>query len=219
MFFGTMNAIMPAWLKTLLYLAILDRAVPLRPRDGHLGLAHALRLLARRRHAGRLGGARQGQPDLPHAGQCDLDGCDPRDPVRVSGASSSRSAAPTSTPSSSTATLMFLFLSFTIPIVLGMMTFGTPKWPRWDRGTSAPACSSWFACCRSSAWSIIFFIAIQPPNDKVLWITIGFIVLTAILWFALREPPLPGPADRRRDRQAPGRQSPRPSGRSAKPAD
>ncbi len=24
----------------------------------------------------------------------------------------------------------------------------------------------------------------QPPNDKVLWITLAFLVLTAILWYA-----------------------------------
>jgi len=29
----------------------------------------------------------------------------------------------------------------------------------------------------------IVFIAIQPPNGQVLWITLGFLVLAAILWF------------------------------------
>ena len=34
-------------------------------------------------------------------------------------------------------TLAFLFLSFIIPIVLGMMAYGTPKWPNpgpWAMG-------------------------------------------------------------------------------------
>ncbi|RUU72834.1 amino acid permease, partial [Mesorhizobium sp. M7A.T.Ca.TU.009.01.1.2] len=40
---------------------------------------------------------------------------------------------------------------------------------------------------------IIFYIAIQPPNDKVLYITIGFIVLTAVLWFGFENRRFKGP--------------------------
>ncbi len=50
----------------------LRRAAPVRSGNGDLGVAHDLRLLPRRRLA-RLGRARQGQPDLPHAGSGDLD--------------------------------------------------------------------------------------------------------------------------------------------------
>ena len=41
--------------------------------------------------------------------------------------------------------------------------------------------------------AIIFFIAIQPPNDKVLYITIGFVILTAILWYGFENRRFQGP--------------------------
>jgi amino acid transporter len=49
---------------------------------------------------------------------------------------------------------------------------------------------------------LIFFVGVQPPNDWALWITVGFLILTGIIWVAY-EPQ--GPADRRHDRQASGR--------------
>ncbi|TIU39343.1 MAG: amino acid permease, partial [Mesorhizobium sp.] len=41
--------------------------------------------------------------------------------------------------------------------------------------------------------AIIFYIAVQPPNDKVLYITIGFIILTAVLWFGFENRRFQGP--------------------------
>ena len=35
--------------------------------------------------------------------------------------------------------MIFLFLSFTVPIALGLFAMGTPNGPRWGRGTWAPA--------------------------------------------------------------------------------
>ena len=40
---------------------------------------------------------------------------------------------------------------------------------------------------------LIIFIAIQPPNDKVLWITLAFLVLTAILWVLFENRRFQGP--------------------------
>jgi hypothetical protein len=40
---------------------------------------------------------------------------------------------------------------------------------------------------------VIFFIGIQPPNDWALEITVGFLVLTAIVWFALENRRFQGP--------------------------
>ena len=50
-------------------------------------------------------------------------------------------------------TLVFLFLSFAIPIVLGMMAYGTAKWPNpgpWAMGAGLFKLVRAF--CRSSAW-------------------------------------------------------------------
>ena len=41
--------------------------------------------------------------------------------------------------------------------------------------------------------AIIIFIAIQPPNDKVLEITLGFIVLAIVIWFAIENRRFQGP--------------------------
>ena len=49
-------------------------------------------------------------------------------------------------------TVIFLFLSFTIPIVLGMLAWGTSKWDKtgpWNLGEGRSSCS---LCCRSSPW-------------------------------------------------------------------
>ena len=90
-------------------------------------------------------------------------------------------------------TLVFLFLSFIIPIVLGMMTYGTPKWP--NPGPWAMGAGLFKLMCVLSVvgMAVIFFIAVQPPNDKVLWIVIGFVVLTAVLWFAFENKRFAGP--------------------------
>ena len=40
---------------------------------------------------------------------------------------------------------------------------------------------------------LIFVIGIQPPNDWALYITVGFFVLTAIVWFAFEKRRFQGP--------------------------
>jgi hypothetical protein len=40
---------------------------------------------------------------------------------------------------------------------------------------------------------IIFVIGIQPPNEWALYITIGFLVLTAIVWFGFEARRFQGP--------------------------
>ena len=40
---------------------------------------------------------------------------------------------------------------------------------------------------------IIFYAAIQFPNDKVLWIVLGFLVLAVVMWFAVESRRFQGP--------------------------
>ncbi len=90
-------------------------------------------------------------------------------------------------------TLVFLFLSFVIPIALGMVALGTAKWPKagpWDLGTGLFKLVSFLSIV---GMAIIFYIAIQPPNDKVLWIVLGFLVLAAVLWFGVENKRFKGP--------------------------
>jgi len=90
-------------------------------------------------------------------------------------------------------TLIFLFLSFTVPIALGFFAIGTAKWPKmgpWDIGIPLYRL---FAVLSVLCMALIIYIAVQPPNDKVLWIVIGFVVLAAVLWFAVEKRRFKGP--------------------------
>jgi hypothetical protein len=40
---------------------------------------------------------------------------------------------------------------------------------------------------------LIFVIGIQPPNDWALYITVGFFILTAIVWFVFENKRFRGP--------------------------
>ena len=51
-----------------------------------------------------------------------------------------------------------------------------------------------FAMLSVLCMALIIYIAVQPPNDKVLWITLVFLVITAIIWVSLREQAFPGSA-------------------------
>ena len=88
---------------------------------------------------------------------------------------------------------IFIFLSYFVPVALAFFAHGTPKWQRigpWDLGRN------WFKIvCVLSLISmvLIFFIGIQPPNDWALYITVGFLVLTAIVWFVFENWRFKGP--------------------------
>ncbi len=191
-FFATMDAILPGWLKTLLYLAIL--------------ISQFLCGLATVTSASRMLFAFSRDGGMP-IGSAALAKVSPqyRTPVNAIwtaaileilyvflaqfisiGGTNIYTIVVNST-------LVFLFLSFTIPIVLGMLTYGTAKWPKpgpWDLGAGLFK----LVCVLSIiGMVIILFIAVQPPNDKVLGITIGFLILTAVLWFGFENRRFQGP--------------------------
>ncbi len=90
-------------------------------------------------------------------------------------------------------TVIFLFLSFAIPIVLGLIAYGGPRWPNmgpWSLGRGGYA-----LCALLSVVSmlLIFVIGVQPPNDKALGVTVGFLAMTAIVWFAFERRRFNGP--------------------------
>jgi amino acid transporter len=90
-------------------------------------------------------------------------------------------------------TLVFLFLSFTIPLVLGLLAYGTAKWPNPGPWAMSTGVYKLVTVLSVVGMAVIFYIAIQPPNDKVLWIVIGFLVLAAVLWFAVENRRFQGP--------------------------
>ena len=90
-------------------------------------------------------------------------------------------------------TVIFLFFSFAIPIALGLFAYGGAKWPKmgpWDLGRGL---FSLFAFLSIIAMILIFVIGVQPPNAMALNITIGFLVLTAVVWLAFENRRFQGP--------------------------
>ncbi|BAB50052.1 MULTISPECIES: amino acid permease [Mesorhizobium] len=90
-------------------------------------------------------------------------------------------------------TVIFLFLSFTVPIVLGMLAWGTPKWDKMGPWNMGRGVFMLFAVLSIVSMILIFVIGIQPPNDWALYITVGFFILTAIVWFAFERNRFQGP--------------------------
>jgi len=191
-FFLTLDAIMPHWLVTLLYLAIF--------------IAQFLCGLATVTSASRMIFAFSRDKGMP-VGSKALSSVSPkfRTPVTaiwtaaalevlfvwgalfisISGASLYATVV--------NATLIFLFLSFVIPIVCGALVFGTSKWPSagpWDLGAGLFKLVALLAVL---GMVLIIYIAIQPPNDKVLYVTLGFIVLSVILWVVFENRRFEGP--------------------------
>jgi amino acid transporter len=90
-------------------------------------------------------------------------------------------------------TVIFLFLSFTVPIALGIVAAGTSKWPNMGPWNMGVGLFKLVALLSVVAMVVIFFIGIQPPNDWALWITIGFLVITAVVWFGFENRRFQGP--------------------------
>jgi amino acid transporter len=98
-------------------------------------------------------------------------------------------------------TVIFLFLSFAVPIFFAMRKHGKT----WTDGPWS--IGKWFKpVCIGAIVSmvLIFFLGVQPPNRNALWITLVFMGLTAVLWFAVENRRFQGPptGDRIKARQA-----------------
>lgn len=90
-------------------------------------------------------------------------------------------------------TVIFLFLSFALPILLGLFTIGGPKWPKmgpWNLGVGT---YKLVAVLSILSMALIFFLGIQPPNDWALEITLGFIVLALVIWVLVENRRFKGP--------------------------
>jgi amino acid transporter len=90
-------------------------------------------------------------------------------------------------------TVIFLFFSFAIPIALGLIAYGTEKWPHMGPWSLGEGGYKLFAVLSIIAMVLIFVIGIQPPNDWALYITLGFLVLTGIIWVGFESRRFKGP--------------------------
>jgi amino acid transporter len=192
MFFGTMDAILPAGLKLALYFFIL--------------IAQLLCGLATVTSASRMLFAFSRDDGVPGASRA-LATVSPkyRTPVNAIWASAilcilyvllalSIKVGETSIyVIVVNSTLVFLFLSFIIPILAGMLAYGGPKWP--NPGPWAMSAGLFKLVCVLAliGKGIILFIAVAPPNERVLYVVLGFIALAILLWVLVENRRFEGP--------------------------
>ena len=41
--------------------------------------------------------------------------------------------------------------------------------------------------------AVILFIAVAPPNERVMWVVLGFLALALVMWFAVENRRFQGP--------------------------
>jgi amino acid transporter len=90
-------------------------------------------------------------------------------------------------------TLVFLFLSFTIPLIAAMLAYGTPKWPNPGPWAMSAGLYKLVTVLSVVGMGVILFIAVAPPNERVLYVVIGFIVLALVLWVTVENRRFEGP--------------------------
>jgi len=90
-------------------------------------------------------------------------------------------------------TVIFLFFSFAIPIALGLVAYGGPRWRKMGPWNMGRAGYTLFALLSIVSMVLIFIIGVQPPNALACNATIGFLILTALVWFAFEKRRFQGP--------------------------
>ncbi|HZZ21740.1 MAG TPA: amino acid permease, partial [Roseiarcus sp.] len=89
-------------------------------------------------------------------------------------------------------TVIFLFFSFAIPIALGLLAYGK-TWTRMGPWDLSEPLFKLVAVLSILSAILIFFIGVQPPNAWALWITVGFLILTGIIWVVYEQRRFQGP--------------------------
>lgn len=90
-------------------------------------------------------------------------------------------------------TVIFLFFSFAIPITLGLFAYGTSKWPKMGPWNLGEGLFKLFAGLTVLAMILIFVLGVQPPNGAALYVTVGFLILSGIIWFGFEKRRFRGP--------------------------
>lgn len=90
-------------------------------------------------------------------------------------------------------TLVFLFLSFTVPLVAGLFAYGTSKWTTPGPWAMSAGVYKLVTVLSVVGMGVILFIAIAPPNERVLYVVGGFIALALLVWVAFENRRFQGP--------------------------
>jgi hypothetical protein len=88
---------------------------------------------------------------------------------------------------------VFLFLSFTIPLVAGLFAYGTAKWPNPGPWAMSGGLYKLVTVLAVIGMGVILFIAVAPPNGRVLYIVAAFIAVALVLWVAVENRRFEGP--------------------------
>jgi amino acid transporter len=192
MFFGTMDAILPAGLKTGIYLFIF--------------IAQLLCGLATVTSASRMLFAFSRDDGVPFASGA-LASVSPkyRTPVTaiwtatvlcilyVVLALSIKVAGTSIYVIVVNSTLVFLFLSFTVPLVAGLFAYGTSKWPSPGPWAMSSGVYKLVTLLSVVGMAVILFIAVAPPNERVLYVVLGFIAVALVIWVLAENRRFKGP--------------------------
>jgi amino acid transporter len=90
-------------------------------------------------------------------------------------------------------TLVFLFLSFTVPLVAGLFAYGTAKWPNPGPWAMSAGVYKLVTVLSVVGMGIILFIAVAPPNERVLYVVAGFIAIALVVWVLVENRRFEGP--------------------------
>lgn len=90
-------------------------------------------------------------------------------------------------------TLVFLFLSFTIPLVAGLFAYGTSRWPTPGPWAMSAGVYKLVTVLSVVGMAVILYIAVAPPNERVLYVVLGFIALALVMWVLVENRRFEGP--------------------------
>ncbi|MSP83743.1 MAG: amino acid permease [Alphaproteobacteria bacterium] len=180
-FFWTMDQVVPSSIKNILYLVIL--------------VSQYLCGLATVTSASRMIFAFSRDGGLPFSGALKKVSPTYRTPVAAIWVAAALAVLFTAyTPIYSTivsVTVIFLYISYGVPIALGLLAY-KKTWTKmgpWDLGGTFRIVA--VMCILIDV--LIFYIGVQPPNDKALWITAAFVAITLAVWFGLEQRRFQGP--------------------------
>jgi amino acid transporter len=88
--------------------------------------------------------------------------------------------------------VIFLFISYGLPVIMGFFAWGK-TWTKMGPWNLGEGTYKLVALLVFVSMVLIFALGIQPPNDKALPITVGFLVLTGVVWFGFERRRFKGP--------------------------
>ena len=87
--------------------------------------------------------------------------------------------------------VIFLYISYAVPIGAGIFAYGR-SWTRMGPFDIGPAFRPLAVVC-VLVCAVLIFSGMQPPNDQALQVTLGVLVVSAVVWFAFEQRRFKGP--------------------------